>query len=69
MKRGPPSPSQVPHPGFNEPSGTRRYCRKCGRPLTRPESRSTGYGPHCDPENRPGPATQHHVDQDTLPGT
>jgi hypothetical protein len=46
-----------------------RYCRRCGRELTRLESRLTGYGPDCDPHRRPPAAPEHHVDQDTLPGT
>lgn len=47
----------------------RRYCRRCGRELTDPASRLTGYGPACDPTNRPGATPEHHVDQDPLPGT
>ncbi|MEV6165792.1 DUF6011 domain-containing protein [Streptomyces sp. NPDC052052] len=52
------------------PTGYRhRYCRRCGRPLTRPESRMNGYGETCDPNRHPQPAPEHHVDQDPLPGT
>ncbi|MDK0525032.1 DUF6011 domain-containing protein [Streptomyces sp. ML-6] len=52
------------------PTGYRhRYCRRCGRELTRTQSRLIGYGPDCDPERRPGPAPEHHIDQDHLPGT
>ncbi|MEV4975493.1 DUF6011 domain-containing protein [Streptomyces scopuliridis] len=50
-------------------SRTRRHCRKCGRPLTHPDSRLAGYGPDCDPARRPGEAREHHVEQDTIPGT
>ena len=46
-----------------------RYCRRCGRELVRLESRLNGYGPDCDPNRHPAPAPEHHVDQDTLPGT
>ena len=52
----------TPHAGYRH-----RYCRRCGRPLTDPESRLAGYGPDCDPNPR-HPADEHHVDQDTLPG-
>ncbi|MFF7631501.1 DUF6011 domain-containing protein [Streptomyces cyaneofuscatus] len=45
-----------------------RYCRRCGRELTAPSSRLTGYGPDCDPARRPPAAAPHHVDQDQLPG-
>lgn len=46
-----------------------RYCRRCGRELTSPESRLAGYGPDCDPNRRPTTAPEHHVDQEPLPGT
>lgn len=46
-----------------------RYCRRCGRELTDPGSRLAGYGAACDPARRPGPAPEHQVDQDPLPGT
>ncbi|MEE1752692.1 DUF6011 domain-containing protein [Streptomyces sp. SP18CS02] len=46
-----------------------RYCRRCGRELTSPESRLTGYGPTCDPSRRPPPTPEHVVDQEPLPGT
>jgi hypothetical protein len=46
-----------------------RYCRKCGKPLTRTESRLNGFGPTCDPNRHPRPAREHDVDQDQIPGT
>lgn len=46
-----------------------RYCRRCRRPLTDPESRRIGYGPDCDPARWPKAAPEHHVDQDAIPGT
>ncbi|GGT14921.1 hypothetical protein GCM10014713_04590 [Streptomyces purpureus] len=46
-----------------------RYCRRCGRELTDPDSRLTGYGPNCDPARRPRAAAEHQVEQDPLPGT
>ncbi|MGA4867538.1 DUF6011 domain-containing protein [Streptomyces lavendulocolor] len=46
-----------------------RYCRRCGRELTSPASRLAGYGADCDPARRPPAPAEHHVDQDTLPGT
>ncbi|MFD7855248.1 DUF6011 domain-containing protein [Streptomyces microflavus] len=36
-----------------------RYCRRCGRELTAPTSRLTGYGPGCDPARRPGHPPRH----------
>lgn len=46
----------------------RRYCRRCGRELQDPVSRLRGQGPECDPDRRTA-SPDHHVDQDTLPGT
>lgn len=46
-----------------------RYCRRCARELTAPESRLAGYGPDCDPARRPGTAPAHEVEQDPIPGT
>ncbi|WP_392838625.1 DUF6011 domain-containing protein [Streptomyces sp. LN500] len=46
-----------------------RYCRKCGKELTRLSSRLNGWGPDCDPNRRPRAAAVHEVEQDALPGT
>ncbi|MFJ1900426.1 DUF6011 domain-containing protein [Streptomyces sp. NPDC088115] len=46
-----------------------RYCRRCGKPLTAPESRRRGYGEHCDPTRQPQPAPARDIDQDAIPGT
>jgi hypothetical protein len=46
-----------------------RYCRRCGRPLTLPESRRRGYGEACDPARHPTPAPVRDIDQDAIPGT
>ncbi|MFF2411840.1 DUF6011 domain-containing protein [Streptomyces sp. NPDC058092] len=46
-----------------------RYCRKCGRPLTRDSSRFKGFGEHCDPNRLPQAAAVHQVEQEPLPGT
>ncbi|WP_329204027.1 DUF6011 domain-containing protein [Streptomyces sp. NBC_01435] len=51
------------------PDPRRRYCRRCHRPLSRPESRAAGYGPTCDPTSHPHAAPARDIDQDTLPGT
>lgn len=54
----------------NQPAGRRRqYCRRCGKELTAAQSRSHGYGAACDPITRAATPPEHHVDQDTIPGT
>ncbi|MFD9721033.1 DUF6011 domain-containing protein [Streptomyces sp. NPDC059076] len=66
MARRPPNQLTLvddPDTGFRH-----RYCRRCYRELTTPESRLTGYGPRCDPARRPGAIRPHDIDQDTLPG-
>ncbi|WP_329125979.1 DUF6011 domain-containing protein [Streptomyces sp. NBC_01353] len=45
-----------------------RYCRRCGRELTSPQSRLVGYGAACDPNRMPRATPEHEVEQDTLPG-
>ncbi|MGW5694533.1 DUF6011 domain-containing protein [Streptomyces asiaticus] len=62
---------QAPLLGLPEQGRRPVYCRnpRCRRELTDPESRRNGYGKGCDPDNHPGPAVRHHVDQDPLPGT
>jgi hypothetical protein len=64
--RPPPQPTLVDDA---ETGYRHRYCRRCGRELTDPDSRLTGYGPNCDPARRPQAAREHTVDQDPLPGT
>jgi hypothetical protein len=51
------------------PGYRHRYCRKCGRPLTRDSSRFRGYGEHCDPNRLPQAAAVRQVEQDVIPGT
>jgi hypothetical protein len=64
-QRAPNQPTLVDDPitGYRQ-----RYCRRCGRELTSPESRLTGWGPSCDPNRRPQALREHEVDQDSLPG-
>ncbi|MFF8610812.1 DUF6011 domain-containing protein [Streptomyces sp. NPDC015346] len=67
MARRPPNqPTLVDDPitGYRH-----RYCRRCGRELTSPESRLSGWGPNCDPHRRPQAAPEHQVEQEPLPGT
>lgn len=63
-----PQHRQASLPDLNTEGRRRAWCRRCGRELTHPTSRTAGYGPACDPEHHaPTPPTP-DIDQDPLPG-
>lgn len=61
--------SQQLHLDTGAPAHRHRYCRRCGRPLSDPNSRSRGFGPDCDPTRQPVASPTRNIDQDQIPGT